>query len=244
MSLTPTEQAHVDSFSAKHKGWEVAIVEPRMSDEWYEDAPHVHRPLHPYTLGCVDTLRLIKKYKPASILDIASPLAQVIAMNLLAKVVSVDVRPLDDPRIGVEFVQGTATALPVEDGSVEFLTSLWVICHVGDGRYGDKLDPEGPTHMLQEVARVLRPGGIAVLGVGPVDPVPSIIFNIHRIFSWPWLMGEFARVGLEHIDLGEYAVEQDTFLEQSWSEKGPLVTAKTVGKYGIAVLRKKTNGHA
>jgi hypothetical protein len=38
--------------------------------------------------------------------------------------------------------------------------------HVGDGRYGDALDVDGDLKMLAEIARVLRPGGLAIVGPG------------------------------------------------------------------------------
>ncbi|MCA9527894.1 MAG: methyltransferase domain-containing protein [Myxococcales bacterium] len=53
---------------------------------------------------------------------------------------------------GLEVVEGSATALPFADGSFDFVYSFKVLAHV-----------EGIHQALEEVSRVLRPGGQAAL---------------------------------------------------------------------------------
>src|SRR5207253_10606962 len=50
-------------------------------------------------------------------------------------------------------------SLPFADRSVESLSCLHVAEHVGLGRYGDELDPEGTVKAARELQRVVAPAG-------------------------------------------------------------------------------------
>lgn len=69
---------------------------------------------------------------------------------------------------GVTVHQGDARSLPWPTGAFDAVASTCVLCHVGMGRYGDPVGPDGPGRMLREVYRVLAPGGRFALTVGPV----------------------------------------------------------------------------
>jgi len=79
------------------------------------------------------------------------------------------------------YVKGSATNLPMESNSVMSLSSLHVIEHIGLGRYGDELDPDGWKKAIAEFKRVLAPGGNLYLSV-PIGR-ERIVFNAHRIFN-------------------------------------------------------------
>jgi SAM-dependent methyltransferase len=53
--------------------------------------------------------------------------------------------------------------------------------HVGLGRYGDPLDPEGTEKALRELMRVLAPGGQLLLSI-PVGR-ERVCFNAERIWD-------------------------------------------------------------
>jgi SAM-dependent methyltransferase len=59
---------------------------------------------------------------------------------------------------------------------------MHVIEHIGLGRYGDPLDPNGDLKGIAELKRVLKPGGNLIF-VTPVGR-PRIQFNAHRIYSY------------------------------------------------------------
>jgi hypothetical protein len=59
---------------------------------------------------------------------------------------------------------------------------MHTIEHVGLGRYGDPLDPEGDRKAAAELMRVLAPGG-SLLIVVPVGR-PRIRFNANRIYGY------------------------------------------------------------
>ena len=73
-------------------------------------------------------------------------------------------------------------ALPFADGSIQSLSCMHVVEHVGLGRYGDPLDPMEIEWQCSELQRVLAPGG-DLLFVVPVGK-PRIMYNAHRIYSY------------------------------------------------------------
>lgn len=98
------------------------------------------------------------------------------------EVTYVDLRPLEakgHPHIRARV--GTVLDLPFEDRAVRSLSCLHVIEHIGLGRYGDPLDPEGSLKALTELQRVVAPGGDFYLGV-PVGR-ERVCFNAHRVLS-------------------------------------------------------------
>ena len=66
-------------------------------------------------------------------------------------------------------------------GSVPSLSSLHAIEHVGLGRYGDRVDPDGCFTAMRELARVLAPGGRLYLGT-PIGR-ERLAFNSERVFD-------------------------------------------------------------
>ena len=79
------------------------------------------------------------------------------------------------------FVVGSVLELPFADRSQRSLSCLHVIEHVGLGRYGDPLDPQGTLKALAELQRVLAPGGDLLVGV-PVGR-ERVCFNAHRVLA-------------------------------------------------------------
>jgi SAM-dependent methyltransferase len=102
-------------------------------------------------------------------------------------VTMVDIRPIDVSLEGLSFMKGSILDLPFADNSIESLSSLCVVEHIGLGRYGDDLDPRGSEKAIAELKRVLRPGGNLLLSV-PVDRECRVYFNAHRAFTPDYLM--------------------------------------------------------
>jgi hypothetical protein len=63
---------------------------------------------------------------------------------------------------------------------------MCVVEHIGLGRYGDPLDPEGTEKAMAELKRIIAPGGNLYLSV-PIDDVNRTYFNAHRAFTEPYL---------------------------------------------------------
>ncbi len=115
--------------------------------------------------------------------DIGSRIDGFIAHLLVnMNVTMIDVRPLEFETDGLNFIQGNASHLPMEDESIESLSSLHALEHFGLGRYGDPIDSDAWKKALNEMMRVLKKGGILYLAV-PVANSDILYFNAHRVFN-------------------------------------------------------------
>ena len=79
---------------------------------------------------------------------------------------------------------------------------MHVIEHVGLGRYGEPLDPDGDLKAIAELRRVLSPGG-NLLFVVPVGK-PRVQFNAHRIYAF-----DQVREAFQDLELVEFALVPD-----------------------------------
>jgi SAM-dependent methyltransferase len=125
-------------------------------------------------------MRRIVSARPRLHVDIGS---QIVFANLLAgviPVVFVDYRPLQARLTGLISVGGDLLRLPFTDRTLASVSCLHVIEHMGLGRYGGALDPEGTRKGAAELSRVLAPGGHLFLAA-PVGK-PRLCFNAHRIY--------------------------------------------------------------
>jgi SAM-dependent methyltransferase len=93
----------------------------------------------------------------------------------------VDIRGLPSDIEGLTFVQGDVCRLNFASDSIPSVSSLHAMEHVGLGRYGDAIDPEGWLIALRELARVVARGGRLYLGV-PIGR-ERLAFNSERIFD-------------------------------------------------------------
>jgi SAM-dependent methyltransferase len=70
---------------------------------------------------------------------------------------------------------------------------------VGLGRYGDPLDPEGDLKAINELKRVVVPGG-SLLFVVPVGRA-VIQFNAHRVYAYRQVVEAFSGFALRQFAL-------------------------------------------
>lgn len=128
------------------------------------------------------TARKIFEICPKRVVDAGSTALLVGIVSQFVPTVSVDVRPLPISLPDLTCMHASITDLPFENSTVELLSSMCVIEHVGLGRYGDKLDTQGSVKALMEVSRVIRQDGHFLFSV-PLSHTPGLSFNAHRIFS-------------------------------------------------------------
>jgi len=119
--------------------------------------------------------------RPAQHLDVGSNISFVSLLSNLCDVTYVDLRPLEVSIPRFRGIAGDVTKLPFEDDSRGSISCLHVVEHVGLGRYGDKLDPEGSKKACRELERVLAPGGNLLIST-PIGR-ERVCFNAHRIHS-------------------------------------------------------------
>jgi SAM-dependent methyltransferase len=127
-------------------------------------------------------LRQVQQYKPREHVDVSSSLYFVALGSAIVPMRHLDYRPPALLLDNLVCAAGDLMALPLADNSVESLSCMHVIEHVGLARYGDPLDPEGDIKAARELSRVLAPGG-RLLFVTPVGR-SRICFNGHRIYDF------------------------------------------------------------
>ena len=109
--------------------------------------------------------RAVRDSKTKRHVDVGSRVDGFIAhCSLLTQVEYVDLRPLASQIPNVKSVLGSILDLPYADKSLPSVSSLHVIEHIGLGRYGDPIDPQGTERAIAELQRVVAPGGDLLIG--------------------------------------------------------------------------------
>lgn len=163
-----------------------------------------------YTYHPAWAARILAKTMPKEHVDISSILHFSSITSAFLPIKFYDYRPvlLNLPNYQSEFAD--LTQLPFPDNSIESLSCMHTIEHIGLGRYGDPLDPEGDLKAISELKRVLKPGG-QFLFVTPVGK-PRIEFNAHRVYSF-----EMVKELWEPLELREFSLvdDQNKFIQNA-----------------------------
>ncbi len=144
-------------------------------------------------------------------LDIGSDVRMIAVISAFVPTEFADFRPLDVSLSNLTCTQGSVTALPQADNSVESLSCLHVVEHVGLGRYGDPIDPDGSKRALSELARILAPNGLLFLSV-PVGAKDVTHYNAHRVFNPETIISLLSSLELKSFSLVN---DQGVFIEEA-----------------------------
>ena len=134
--------------------------------------------------------RILAETKPKTHVDIASTLNFSTIVSAFIPTEFYDYRPANLQLDNLKSAEADLTALPFKDGSIQSLSCMHTVEHIGLGRYGEPIDPDGDLKAIRELTRVLATGG-DLLFVVPIGK-PKIIFNAHRIYSYEQIMGYFS----------------------------------------------------
>lgn len=152
--------------------------------------------------------RRIHAAQPASHVDIGSRVDGFVAHVLsFMPVTVVDIRPLTSDIEGLTFLQGDMCRLEFPSDSVSSISCLHAVEHVGLGRYGDPVDPDGCFTALGELARVVAVGGRLYLGT-PIGR-ERLAFNSERIFNPRTIVSTLSALRLVSFDAVD---DQDRFV--------------------------------
>ena len=148
----------------------------------------------------------VLKDKPAKHVDVGSTYQMSGYLSKIVPTTFIDIRPIDAKLEDLKVLDASILDLPYEDGSVESISCLHVIEHIGLGRYGDEIDPDGWKKACKELQRVLAKNGTLYVSV-PIGE-PRICFNAHRIFLPKDILGVFEDLKLLNFgvvtDSGKY----------------------------------------
>lgn len=144
--------------------------------------------------------RILKKIAPEFHVDISSTLNFCAIVSAFVPVKFYDYRPANLKLDGLSSGAADLLALPFESSSVRSLSCMHVVEHIGLGRYGDNIDPDGDLKAIGELKRVLADGGDLLFAV-PVGGEPQICFNAHRIYSYDQIISYFAGFELKDFSL-------------------------------------------
>jgi SAM-dependent methyltransferase len=177
--------------------------------------------------------RKVKESNAEKHVDIASSLYFPGIVSAFIPVDFYDYRPAPLHLSGLATKHADLTNLHFESNSIPSLSCLHTIEHVGLGRYGDPIDPEGDVKACGELARVLAPGG-SLLFVTPVGREAVIQFNAHRIYTYELILKLFP-----DLELKEFSFVPEHGTEGIQENANPDKLQNEVYACGLFVFTKK-----
>jgi hypothetical protein len=132
---------------------------------------------------------IIIREKITRLVDVGSYVVWYPMISAVVDLETVDVRPTLPPMDMFKSRKGIITALPYPDESVQALSSLCVLEHVGLGRYGDPIGYNLDWDAALELGRVIMPGGHLILST--MLGRKSIQFDAGRVYDIESLLSMF-----------------------------------------------------
>ncbi len=159
-----------------------------------------------YTYHPAWAARILKKLNPKKHIDISSTLTFCTIVSAFIPTEFYDYRPANISLTGLKSKRGDLLDLPFVSNSVESISCMHTIEHIGLGRYGDAIDPTGDLKAIRELIRVTKKGG-SILFVTPVGK-RALRFNAHRIYAYDEILKYFTTCHLK-----EFALVPDNVFE-------------------------------
>ena len=190
-------KAEFEQFSKNADGrfelnWDEAM--PYLDDRTTHTGFDAHYIYHPAWAA-----RVVRQINPAVHIDISSTLHFCTQLSAFIPVRFYDYRPALLDLDNLQSEKADLTNLFFESNSIESLSCMHTVEHIGLGRYGDPIEPGGDLKAMNELKRVVKPGG-SLLFVVPVGKA-RIIFNAHRIYSASAIVSAFDGLELENFSL-------------------------------------------
>lgn len=181
-----------------------------------------------YFLQDIWAAQRVFKFAPQEHVDVGSRVDGFVAHVVsFCPVKYVDIREIKTGVPGLTGIQGSVCDLPFPDQSVNSLSCLHVIEHIGLGRYSDPVDPEGWLLGLKELQRVLKPGG--KLLVGTPCGRQRVVLHAHRVFSPSMIIN-----AMRELDLIEFSLIRDGAATE-WIESADLEATNSL-EYGCGLF--------
>ena len=162
-----------------------------------------------YTYHPAWAARVLAQAKPSKHIDISSITHFSNIVSAFIPTEFYDYRPADIKLSNYSSGRADLTNLHFESNSVESLSCMHTVEHIGLGRYGDPLDVNGDKKAMKELSRVLAINGI-LLFVVPIGN-PRIEFNAHRVYDYQTILDNF-----KDLTLKEFSLIPDDFKETGY----------------------------
>jgi len=172
----------------------MSLLSPQLLDRATVTKIEPHYTYHPAWAA-----RVLAKTRPESHVDFSSFIQFSTLVSAFIPIKFYDYRPANIKLENLKTMEGDLLSMPFESKSVMSLSCMHTVEHVGLGRYGDPVDPQGDLKAIKELKRVLAVGG-TLLFVVPVGE-SKIIFNAHRSYSYDQIMDYFSDLHLEEFSL-------------------------------------------
>lgn len=180
-------------------------ITPRFENKWSDIYPclkdntvstpfDAHYIYHPAWAA-----RILGKINPEKHIDVSSILSFSTVLSAFIPTEFYDYRPANLNLSSLKTGSADLTKLFFEDNSIESISCMHTIEHIGLGRYGDPIDPNGDLKAIAELQRVVKINGHLLL-VTPVGS-PRILFNAHRIYSFELINDLFFNFQLKDFSL-------------------------------------------
>jgi len=157
-------------------------------------------PIEPhYTYHPAWAARVLAQTRPAKHIDISSTTNFSTIASAFVPFEFYDYRPANIYLSN--YTQGRAdlTNLHFESNSIESLSCMHTVEHIGLGRYGDPIDVNGDIKAMKELERVVKING-SLLFVVPIGN-PRIEFNAHRVYAYDKIINTFNGLVLKEFTL-------------------------------------------
>ncbi len=143
--------------------------------------------------------RKVREINPEVHTDISSSLYFSGIVSAFVPVNFYDYRPADLRLSNLTSSHADLTNLDFADSSINSLSCMHTVEHIGLGRYGDLINPVSDLQAIHELKRVLSVDG-SLLFVVPVGK-PRIEYNAHRIYSYEMVVEYFKDLKLKEFSL-------------------------------------------
>lgn len=206
----------------------------RLTINWEDKWPRLHDKSATsdldlqYTFFVAWAVRKVKEINPKFHVDFSSSLHFATTLSAFIPVKFYDYRPLEVLNVLDNLKSGAADLVNLEnfkDESISCLSSMHVIEHIGLGRYGDPLDPDGDIKAIKELKRVLAKDGdllfVIPIGQGKVQ------FNAHRLYKYDQVLEQFADLELQEFSLITDPGAECTFVINATKELSDQQTYST-----------------
>lgn len=133
--------------------------------------------------------RILAKTKPKFHVDISSTLHFSSIVSAFIPIHFYDYRPAKLELNDLTSERADLLSLPFKNASISSISCMHTVEHIGLGRYGDELDPDGDLKAIKELKRVTARNG-DLLFVVPIGKA-KVLFNAHRIYSYSQIIKYF-----------------------------------------------------